>query len=50
MFIFNNARSAKYGHSPEQIEEQVLDPKTGKYLQEVYDFDLLIKLRKIEID
>ena len=46
MFIFNNARFAKYGHSPEQIEGQVLDPKTGKYFQEVYDFDLLIKVKE----
>ena len=28
-FNLNNARSVKYGYSSEQIEEQVLDPKTG---------------------
>ena len=28
-FNLNNTRSVKYGYSPEQIEEQVLYPKTG---------------------
>ena len=32
-FNLNNTRSAKYGYSPQQIEEQALDPKTGKYFQ-----------------
>ena len=45
-FNLNNTRSAKYGYSPQQIEEQVLDPKTGKYFQEVYDFDHLIKVKE----
>ena len=27
----NNTRSAKYGYSPEQIEEQALNLDTGKY-------------------
>ena len=27
-FNLNNTRSAKYGYSPEQIEEQALNPKT----------------------
>ena len=30
-FNLNNTRSAKYGYSPEQIEEQALNPDTGKY-------------------
>ena len=30
MFHLNYTRSAKYGYSPKQIEEQTLDPKTGK--------------------
>ena len=33
-------------YSPQQIEEQALDPKTGKYFQEVYDFDWLIKIKE----
>ena len=45
-FNLSNTRSAKYGYSPQQIEEQALDPKTGKYFQEVYDFDWLIKFLK----
>ena len=46
MFNLNNTTSAKYGCSPQQIEEQALDPKTGKYFQEVYDFDRLMKVKK----
>ena len=30
-FNLNNTRSAKYGYSPEQIEEQALNLDTGKY-------------------
>ena len=41
-FNLNNKKSA----SPEQIEEQALDPKTGKYFQEVYDFHRLIKVKE----
>ena len=36
MFNLNNTRSEKYGYLPEQIEEQVLNPDTGKYFQEVW--------------
>ena len=43
-FNLNNAKSTKYGYSPEQIEEQALGSKTGKYFQEVYDFHRLIKV------
>ena len=46
MFNLNNTRSAKYGYSPEQIEEQTLDPETGKYFQEVYDILSLIKVKE----
>ena len=46
MFNLNNTRSAKYGYLPEQIEKQALDPKTGKYFQEVYDFHSLIKVKE----
>ena len=42
IFNLNNKKSA----SPEQIEEQALDPKTGKYFQEVYDFHRLIKVKE----
>ena len=45
-FKLNNTRSAKYGYSPQQIEVQALDPKMGKYFQEVYDFDWLIKVKE----
>ena len=46
IFNFNNTRSAKYGYSPGQIEEQALNPKTGKYFQEVYDFHHLMKVKE----
>ena len=42
-FNLNNTRSAKQGYSPEQIEEQALNPNAGKYFQEVYDLHRLIK-------
>ena len=45
-FNLNDARSAKYGYSPEQIEKQALNPDTGKYFQEVYDFHRLIKVKQ----
>ena len=45
-FNLNNTISANYGYSPQQIEQQALDPKTGKYFQEVYEFARLIKVRK----
>ena len=45
-FNLNNTISEKYGYSLEQIEEQALDPKTGKYFQEVYDFHRLIKCKE----
>ena len=44
-FNLNNTKSAKYVYSPEQIEEQALDPNAGKYFQEVYDFHRLIKVK-----
>ena len=45
-FNLNNAKSAKYGYLPEQIEKQALNPNTGKYFQEVYDFHRLIKVKQ----
>ena len=45
-FNLNNTRSAKYVYSPEQIEEQALDPETRKYFQEVYDFHCLVKVKE----
>ena len=45
-FNLNNTISANYGYSPQQIEQQALDPKTVKYFQEVYEFARLIKVRK----
>ena len=44
MFNLNNTRSNTY--SPEQIDEKALDPETGKYFQEVYDFHCLIKVKE----
>ena len=41
----NETISAKYGFAPEIIEKRSLNPKDGKYLQEIYDF---VRLRKIE--
>ena len=37
--------SRKYGFAPEIIEKRSLNPKDGKYFQEIYGF---IRLRKIE--
>ena len=45
-FNLNNTRSTKYGYLCQQIEEQALDLKTGKYFQEVYNFDRVIKVKK----
>ena len=42
----NKAVSAKYGIAPENIEKKSLDPKDGKYFEEVYDF---MRLRKFKI-
>ena len=39
----NETVSAKYGIVPENIEEKSLDPKDGKYFQEVYGFMRLKK-------
>ena len=41
----NETISTKYGFSPETIEKRSLNPKDGKYFQEIYDF---VRLRKIE--
>ena len=45
-FNLNNTRSAKYGYSSEQIEEQALKLDTGEYFQEVYDFHRLMKVKE----
>ena len=45
-FKLSNTRSAKYGYSPEQIEEKALKRDTGKYFQEVYDFNHLMKVKE----
>ena len=45
-FNLNNTRSVQYGHSPGQIEELALNPETGKYFQEIYDFYCLIKVKE----
>ena len=42
----NKTVSAKYGIAPENIEEKSLNPKDGKYFQEVYDF---MRLKKFKI-
>ena len=34
----NNTISTKYELAPEKIEKRSLDPKDGKYFQEIYDF------------
>ena len=41
----NETISTKYGCAPETIEKRSLNPKDGKYFQEIYDF---VRLRKIE--
>ena len=34
----NDTISTKYELAPEMIEKRSLDPKDGKYFQEIYDF------------
>ena len=34
----NETISTKYGFTPENIENRSLNPKDGKYFQEIYDF------------
>ena len=41
----NETISTKYEFAPENIENRSLNPKDGKYFQEIYDF---VRLRKIE--
>ena len=41
----NKTISTKYGLAPENIENRSLNPKNGKYFQDIYDF---VRLRKIE--
>ena len=41
----NETVSTKYGLAPENIEKRSLNPKDGKYFQEIYDF---ARLRKIQ--
>ena len=41
----NETIPTKYGFAPETIEKRSLNPKDGKYFQEIYDF---VRLRKIE--
>ena len=45
----NETVSVKYGIAPENIEEKSLDPKDGKYFQEVYDFMRLKKIQNNEM-
>ena len=40
----NNTISTKYELAPEKIEKRSLDPKDGKYFQEIYDF---MRVKKI---
>ena len=41
----NKTIPTKYGLAPENIENRSLNPKNGKYFQDIYDF---VRLRKIE--
>ena len=45
----NKTVSAKYGIATENIEEKSLDPKDGKYFQEVYNFMRLKKIQNNEM-
>ena len=47
-FSLNNTRSAKYGFSPEQIEEKSLDPKDGQKFRETYDFSRLWRIKEAQ--
>ena len=40
----NDTISTKYELAPEMIEKRSLDPKDGKYFQEIYDF---MRVKKI---
>ena len=42
----NETISAKCRVAPENIENKSLNPKDGKYFQEIYDF---VRLREIKI-
>ena len=44
-FNLNNTRSAKYGFSPERIEEKSLNPEHGQQFKETYDFSRLWRIR-----
>ena len=41
----NETISTKFGLAPENLKNRSLNPKDGKYFQEIYDF---VRLRKIE--
>ena len=47
-FNLNNTRSAKYGFSPEQIEEKSLDPELGQQFKETYDFSRLWTIKEAQ--
>ena len=46
MYNLKNIKSTKCGYSPEQTEEQALNPETGKHLQKIYGFHRLIKVEE----
>ena len=46
MYNLKNVKSTKCGYSPEQTEEQALNPETGKHLQKIYGFHRLIKVEE----
>ena len=47
-FNLNNTRSAKYGFSPEQLEEKSLDAKDRQEFREMYDFSRLWRIEEAQ--
>ena len=45
-FNLNNVKSVKYGFSPEQIEEKLLNKETVKEFTKIQDFHRLIKVKE----
>ena len=44
----NNTGSAKYGFSPEQVEEKSLDPECRQQFKETCDFSRLWKIKEAQ--
>ena len=47
-FNLNNTRSAKYGFSPEKIEEKSLEPERWQQFKETHDFSRLWRVKEVQ--